>query len=218
MLPGMSAADVRWCEQVARHLLAEMEAEHATRVTAEDVCAAFGLRHSARSPSGCRGILTGDALRLPAKGRPESRARGAQHEVGHFAAQLYDPDMPAHPEEAMGWVGLCVEVPRRAAIDAVQAHGFDPEALARRFPGLFVADVLTRCAVATGGLAVLVRARSETRWAANDAGPEEALGVELRVRALAASARQRDRLVEAGGWVATPVREPGRYGVLVIRR
>lgn len=217
MLPGMSAADVRWCEEVARGLLAQMDAEYAARVLPEDVCAAFGLRHSSRAPSGCRGALAGDVLRVPAKGPPERRARGAQHELGHFAAQLYDPDMPLHPEEAMGWVGLCIEVPRRAALEAVQAHGFDPEALAQRFPGLYVADVLTRCAVASGGLAVLVRARSETRWAANDAG-DDALAVELRVRALAASARQRDHIVEAGPWVATPVHEPGRHGVLVIRR
>lgn len=218
MLLGMSGADALWCESVARYLLIRMDAEHATRVTVDDVCAAFDLRMSPKAPKGCDGTFVGNTMRVASKGRAENRARGGQHEVGHLGTQLWDRDLDVHPEDAMVWVGLCVEIPRRAALRAVQDCGFDPRALSARFPGLYPSDVLARCAIATGGLAVLVRARSEAQWVANDVGPDDELALELRIRSLVASARQRDGFVEAGEWAATPIEEPGRTGVLVVRR
>lgn len=216
ILPGMGA-DLVWCEDVAHHLLEDMGAASADRVTVDDVAAYYGMRMSARAPAGCEGAV-GDTLRVPAKGRPENRARKSGHEVGHVATWLCHPTLAPHPEPAMGLVGLLVEIPKASAISAVRECGFDPEALSARFPGLWLSDVLTRCALATGGLAVLVRARSEAQWVANDVDRDEAFLFELRVRALVASARQREGYVEAGEWAAAPIHEPGCRGIMVVRR
>lgn len=78
--------------------------------------------------------------------------------------------------------------------------------------------MIARCNVRLRTCQQAVRARSEAQWVANDVGPDDELALELRIRSLVASARQRDGFVEAGEWAATPIEEPGRTVVLVVRR